>query len=240
MLKIDLHIHTIASGHAFSTILEYINQANKNKMKIIGITDHGPMNEDAIISEVYFMCLYRIPKLINGVTVLKGIEANIDNDGGIDISDSTRQRLDYVIAGLHPGGKFEDLGIKSNTAAMVKVIESGKINIISHPFIMSFFKTDIEVVAEQACKNNVLLEVNAAWLTPEKIEKHPENFMGVGRMIEIVKKHKKKIIVGSDAHNIWELGDDSPLKNIKKQIGLTDNLIINNYPKELMKLLNIK
>ena len=45
--------------------------------------------------------------------------------------------------------------------------------------------------------------------------------------------------VNTDAHNIWELADDRPLKKIKKKIGLTDKMIINNYPKELLKQLNI-
>ena len=89
MLKIDLHLHTIASGHAYSTINEYIVQAKKNRMKIIGLADHGPVCSETIISEVYFKLMDRIPRTINGIRVLKGIEANINNNGGIDISDPT-------------------------------------------------------------------------------------------------------------------------------------------------------
>jgi putative hydrolase len=44
MLKIDLHIHTIASGHAQNTILEFINQAKDLKMEVIGISDYGRGN----------------------------------------------------------------------------------------------------------------------------------------------------------------------------------------------------
>lgn len=240
MLKIDLHLHTIASGHAYCTINEYINQAKKNGMKVIGFADHGPENDETIVSEVYFKSQDRIPKVVNGVRVLKGIEANISNNGEIDISDQTSQRLDYVIAGLHKGAGFKDLGVKQNTTALIKAIRSGKVDIVSHPFVMSFYQTDIEAVAEQACKNNVLLEVNIGYLTAKQIEKHPENLSSLKKMINITKRHKQKVIVNSDAHNIWELGDDAPLKKIKKQIGLTDNMIINNYPKELMKMLKIK
>lgn len=240
MLKIDLHLHTIASGHAYSTINEYIIQAKKNGMKVIGLADHGPGNNETIVSEVYFLGLGRIPKIVKGIRVLKGIEANIDNAGGIDISDKASERLDYIIAGLHKGAKFTDLGVKRNTGSMIKAVKSGKINIISHPFVMSFYKTDIEVVAEAACKNKVLLEVNTSYLTAKQIEKHPENFPGLEKMIKVVKKYKQKVIIGSDAHNIWELGDDSSLRQIKKQIGLTDKMIINNYPKELFKILNLK
>jgi len=240
MLKIDLHLHTIASGHAYATINEYIIQAKKNRMKMIGFAEHGPRNRETIVSEIYFSELNRIPKVVSGVRILKGVEANIDNNGNIDLSDRTIRSLDYVIAGLHKGTAFKERGSKRNTKSVIKVIQSGKVNIISHPFKMSAYKTDIEAVAEAACKNSVLLEVNIHYLIEKWIKKHPENLLGLEKMIKIVKKHKQKVIVNSDAHNIWEMGDDAPLKKIKKQIGLTDNLIINNYPKELMELLKIK
>jgi putative hydrolase len=239
MLKIDLHLHTIASGHAYSTINEYIVQAKKNHMKIIGFTEHGPGLRKEI-SEVYFRCLDRIPRLVNGVTVFRGVEADIDNEGNLDITDATIGKLDYVIAGLHIGTAFKDMGIKQNTKTVIKAFKSGKINIISHPFVTSYYQTDILAVAEAACENNVLLEVNVNYLREKQLEKHPENLTGLEKMIKIVKKHKQKVIVGSDAHNIWELGDDTPLKKIKKQVGLSEDMIINNYPKELMKLLKIK
>jgi len=240
MLKIDLHIHTIASGHAYSTINEYVIQAKKNRMKIIGFADHDPGNVETIVSEIYFSELSRIPKVISGIRVLKGVEADVDSNGSINLLERTIKNLDYVIAGLHKGAAFKEQGIKRNTEAVIKLIRSGKVQIISHPFKMSSYKTDIGAVAEVACRNNVLLEVNISYLVERWLEKHPENLSGLGKMIKIVKKHEQKVIVGSDAHNIWELGDDSPLKKIKKQIGLTDKMIINNYPKELMKLLKIK
>jgi histidinol phosphatase-like PHP family hydrolase len=58
-------------------------------------------------------------------------------------------------------------------------------------------------------------------------------------MIDVVKKNNKKIILGSDAHNIWELADDSVLKDIKKETGLTDKLIINNFPSEIFKIIKL-
>ena len=240
MLKIDLHLHTIASRHAYNTILEYINQAKKNRMKIIGFADHGPGINETLADNIYFRELYRIPKLVNGVRVLKGAEVNFYSNGGIGLTERDIKDLDYVMAGLHKSEIFKEQGIKKNTDAVIKTIESGKINIISHPFKMSSYETDIETVAEAACKNKVLPEVNVSYLAAKWIKTHPENLIGLEKMIKIVKQHKQKVIVGSDAHCIWELGDDSPLKNIKKQIGLTDDLIINNYPKELMKMLKIK
>lgn len=238
MLKIDLHIHTIASGHAQNTILEYINRAKELKMKIIGFSEHGPAVPGSV-SETYFKCLDRLPRYVNGVMILRGAEANIlDRKGGLDISDKTiENKLDYVIVQFHKNTGWNGVGIKANTAALVKAIRSGKINIISHPYLHHDFPLDIKKVSDEACKNNVLPEVNLHYLTYDKVK---DTIMtDLKTMIGIVRKNKKKIIVNSDAHNIWELGDDSALKKIKKKIGLTDNLIINNYPKELLRKLKI-
>jgi histidinol phosphatase-like PHP family hydrolase len=59
-------------------------------------------------------------------------------------------------------------------------------------------------------------------------------------MLEVVKKHGKKIIVNSDAHTVWQLADESPLENLKGRVDLPHELIINNYPEELLEFLNIQ
>lgn len=41
-LEMDLHIHTIASGHAFSTLNEIVSYSEAKGMKTVGISDHGP------------------------------------------------------------------------------------------------------------------------------------------------------------------------------------------------------
>jgi histidinol phosphatase-like PHP family hydrolase len=60
------------------------------------------------------------------------------------------------------------------------------------------------------------------------------------KMIEMVKKAGKKVVVNSDAHFVHEIGDDSNLKKRAKELGLTEEMIINNYPKELEKFLGLK
>jgi putative hydrolase len=238
MLKIDLHLHTVASGHAQSTVLEYVNQAKKLKMKVIGISDHGPGNTETIVSEIYFMTLKRLPKKIGSLRLLRGIEANIINkNGDIDINDSVIKGLDYVMANFHKNTNYHDQGKNLNTEVMIKTIRSGKVNIISHPFLNKLFPLDLKKISEEACRNNVLLELNLSALA--KSRKEDYILPNVRIMLGVVKKFKKKVIIGSDSHNIWELADDSYLQAVKKKISLTDNLAINNYPRELFKLLKI-
>jgi putative hydrolase len=240
MLKIDLHLHTIMSGDSHNTIFEYINRAKELKMKVIGISDHGPDLENSKVHRYYLGNLERIPKKIYGIRILNGVDANIINiKGDIDLLDKTIKKLDYVIANVHKGAGFDINNSKNNTKALVNAIRSKKMNIISHPFHTYEVPTDIKIIFEEACKNNILLEVDLAYLKKRFIQKN--TIPNLKCMIDIVKKYKKKVIVNSDSHNIWELGDDSVLtKELKKKIGLTDDLIINNYPKELEKFLGVK
>lgn len=239
MLKIDLHIHTVASRHAHNTILEYINQAKKLKMKVIGISDHGPDCSTTLTDQIYFRELKRMPDMINGIRVLMGTEANIiGQDGALDIIDKTIDRLDYVMAGLHYASAYQDGGRETNTRSMINAISSGKFDIITHPFDNKKLDFDIVRVCQTACDCKVLPEVNLSYFNEEDMT--TALLENLKTMINVVKKHKWKVIVNSDSHNIWELADDRPLKSYKKQIGLTDDLVINNYPKELLKILNLK
>ncbi|MFH1192083.1 MAG: PHP domain-containing protein [bacterium] len=238
MLKIDLHLHTIVSGHAY-TILEYINRAKELRMDIIGFSDHGPSSDDAIINETYFSTMRRLPRVVDGITILRGVEANIINEAGnIDISEKVVSRLDYVMANFHDGTPYNDLGIKRNTQAMISAIKSGKINILSHSYFNYVGKIDIKKISEEACRNNVLLEITMNTLQDYKIT--DEIISNIKIMLKTVKEYDKKIILSSDGHNIWEMADDAPLEKVKGIIGLTDDMIINNYPDEAMKVLGIE
>ena len=238
MLKIDLHIHTVLSGDSHSTMSEYIERAKKLKMKVIGISDHGP-GINHVTSHNHFRSLRRIPPVIDGIRVLKGIEANIiDTKGNIDLNDDILKNLDYTLASIHNGTPYKDKGASINTLSYINAIKSGKVKIISHPF-QTEVETEIEPIAIAACENNVLLEVDLFYLKPKILNE--KNKTKLKKMIEIVKIHGKKVIVNTDSHNIWELGDDSVLtKELKKELGLTDDLIINNYPDELEKFLGVK
>ncbi|MDD3607533.1 MAG: PHP domain-containing protein [Candidatus Moranbacteria bacterium] len=237
MLKIDLHIHTVASGHAQCTILEYLNQAMKFKMKMIGISDHAP-STDTLTTETYFLTLERIPKKISGIRLLRGVEANIINsEGDLDLTHDTIKRLDYVMAGFHRNKFYKNKGKVLNTNTMINALRQRNFSILTHPFITHLFPIDVKKISEEACRNNVLLEINLHYA--KRFLKDKLVMSNLRAMIDVVKKNNKKIILGSDAHNIWELADDSVLKDIKKETGLTDKLIINNFPSEIFKIIKL-
>ena len=41
-IELDVHTHTIASGHAFSTLQEMAQAAADKGLKVLGITEHSP------------------------------------------------------------------------------------------------------------------------------------------------------------------------------------------------------
>ena len=100
-LVADLHCHTTASGHAYSTVTEIAAQAAALGLRAVAITDHGPALPGSADMR-HFANLNLLPTHILGVRILRGVEANIINvEGGLDLPDSLLEKLDVVIAGFH-------------------------------------------------------------------------------------------------------------------------------------------
>ena len=113
----DLHTHTTASGHAYSTLSEMIRAAADRKLALYGCSDHGPKMAGTTHPS-YFINFRVIPRVRFGVHVLMGAELNImDTDGRVDLPPSTLAGfLDYtslactsLFHSRDPGGEHESL-----------------------------------------------------------------------------------------------------------------------------------
>jgi len=229
MLKIDLHIHTILSGHAYGTFYDVVNEARRKKMKVIAITDHGPEMIGSA-SRLHFGMGPRAPQY-KDLKILWGCEANVmDVKGNIDLSPKLQQKLDILLVGLHDSCGYKDAGTAGNTKAVINMLKNPNVDILTHP-TNPLLPYDFDKVFQAALDNNVLLELNLSKLARGK------DLPIFKKMIDMARSAGKKIIVNSDAHFIHEIGDDSILKKYWKELGLTDDMIINNYPDELMKFL---
>jgi putative hydrolase len=93
---IDLHTHTTASGHAYSTLMDYVGFAKEHAITGFGLSDHGPaMPGGPNIFHIANQTV--IPRYIQDVLILRGVEANIISYmGNIDIDESYLNRLDYA------------------------------------------------------------------------------------------------------------------------------------------------
>lgn len=68
MYPVDLHMHTVASTHAYSTLSDYIAEAKRKGIKLFAITDHGPDMEDAP-HHWHFINMRIWPRLVDGVVL---------------------------------------------------------------------------------------------------------------------------------------------------------------------------
>lgn len=157
-IKIDMHTHTLASGHAYATVHEMITAAAEKNLEILGITEHGPMIPGSC-DPFYFFNIKVIPRYQHGIKVMFGAEINIlDYNGTLDLRPEHIKHLDLRIAGIHhqcyaPGN------IDENTCAIIQAIKNPEIDIISHPDDGNC-PLDYEAVVRAAKEYHTLLEIN--------------------------------------------------------------------------------
>ena len=78
---LDVHTHTIASGHAYNTIMEMAKAGFDKGLKLLGITEHAPMMPGTCHA-MYFHNLKVVPRTMCGIELMLGAELNIlDYDG---------------------------------------------------------------------------------------------------------------------------------------------------------------
>lgn len=221
--SIDLHCHTTASGHAYSTMQELAREASDKKLKAIGISDHGPaMPGGAHL--FHFFNLRVVPKEVYGVRVLKGVEANIlDVKGSLDVPNECLEQLDYAIASLHPPCiKFGT--IEENTNAVINAMKNPFVKIIGHPDD-SRFPLDYEKVVKAAKENQVLLEVNNSSLNVNGYRAGA--WENTRTMLTLCKEQNVKVILGSDAHISFHVGEFTNCLKVIEEVGFPEDLIEN-------------
>ena len=101
-IVLDTHAHTIASGHAYNTIKEMAQAAAEKGLEAIALTEHAPKMPGSC-HDFYFQNLKVVPRVQCGVKLFLGTEANImDEHGTVDLPDGVLEKLDLVIASIHP------------------------------------------------------------------------------------------------------------------------------------------
>ena len=121
---LDLHTHTVASGHAYSTVQEMAKAAADKGLKLLGITEHA-QGIPGTCDEIYFHNMRIIPRKMYGIDLMFGSEINIiDHDGTLSMEEKIIEKtLDIRIAGIHLPC-YEVGTVTQNTNAYVKAIEN--------------------------------------------------------------------------------------------------------------------
>ncbi len=230
---IDLHTHTLASGHAYSTINEMAQEAAKKGIQLLGITEHAPMMPGTC-HLFYFENLRVVPRELFGVKLLLGSEVNIlDYDGTLDLPNSILRKLDICIASIHP--PCFTIGTKEeNTNAIVNAMKNPYISIIGHPDD-GRYEMDYEVIVKAAKEYGVMLEINNASLSPGSYRPNTrENDL---LMLSYCKKYQVPVILGSDAHVAYDVGKHDAAWSVIEEAQFPEELVMNDKPEQLIAMI---
>ncbi len=125
--------------------------------------------------------------------ILKGCEANILNEGQLDINDRTLKKMDFVIAGIHSNFKMAK---KKMTERLISAMKNPHVDIIAHPTGRIIKKResyllDIGKILRAAKQTNTILEINS----------YPERLDLSDRHIKSAKELGVKMVINTDAHH---------------------------------------
>lgn len=231
--KIDLHTHTLVSGHAYSTIQENAHAAAAKGLAVLGISEHAPKMPGAT-NKLYFQNLKVLPREMYGIKVLFGVELNIlDYNGNVDLDDEILRGVDYAIASLHPPcigfGTSEE-----NTNAIIGAMKNEKVRIIGHPDD-GRYQLNYEEIVKAAKEYEVLLEVNNSSLNPDSFRSNARE--SYYKMLDLCVKYQVPVVLNSDAHVSFDVGKLDNTINLLEEIDFPKHLVANSDKELLTKYL---
>lgn len=228
---LDTHSHTLASGHAYSTIREMAYAAAEKGLELLGITEHAP-HMPGTCHDFYFQNIKVVNREMCGVELLLGSELNIlDFNGSVDLDARILRKLDLNIASMHPPC-YTSGTREQNTRAYLKAMENPYIHIIGHPDD-SRYPVNFEALVLGAREHSVLLELNNSSLEENGSRENPRD--NDIQMLTFCKKYGVSIVMGSDAHVHTNVGNFEAAKKLLEEVDFPEELIVNRSVSELKK-----
>jgi DNA polymerase (family 10) len=131
---------------------------------------------------------------VDGIRVLKGVEADILQDGALDYPAHVLERFDFVIGSVH--SRF-NMNAEEMTARVLRALDDPRLTILGHPtgrLLLSRdpYQLDMDAVIQRAAARGVALEINA---DPHRLDLD-------WRVLPAVKRAGAQVSIGADAHNI--------------------------------------
>jgi DNA polymerase (family 10) len=198
----DLHMHTTATdGEA--TLGDMVRAAVDRGLAYIAITDHGQrvtmargLDRKRLLEQWDEIDALNESLAEDGrppIVVLKGIEVDMLEKGGLDLPDEVLARADWVVASLHYG---QNQSRERITARIVEAIENPHVSVIGHPTGRLINKrpaydVDIEAVIAAAARTGTFLEINANPWRLDLDDRHAAAAKNAG----------VKLVISTDAHS---------------------------------------
>lgn len=230
----DLHTHTIASGHAYCTLREMAKAASEKGLEVLGITEHAPMMPGTC-HNFYFHNLKTVPREMYGIRLLLGVELNIMNaDGEVDLKEKELKGMDIGIASLHlpcmkPGTKEE------NTCAYLNAMKNPYVNIIGHPDD-GRYEVDYLALVQGAKEFGKILELNNHSLEPSCFRQNArENDL---EMLKLCMQYQVPVVMDSDAHFDTHIAEFDAARALLEEVDFPEELVVNRSVDSLRGYVN--
>lgn len=231
---LDLHTHTIASGHAYCSIREMASAAANKGLSLLGITEHAP-KMPGTCHNFYFHNLKVVPREMYGIRLLLGSEVNIlDTKGTIDLEEKELRHMDVVIASLHtpcmkPGS------VEENTEALIQAMKNPYVNIIGHPDD-GRYPTDYKALVQAAREYHKVLELNNHSLDPTCFRQNAHE--NDRKMLALCQEYKVPVVMSSDAHFDTYIGDFPNAIQLLEEMDFPEELVLNRSVEAVLPYVN--
>jgi putative hydrolase len=208
----DLHTHSVASGHAYSTVAELAATAAARGLELIAVTDHGPSLPGAP-HEWHFLNLKVVPSVIAGV------------------------KLDFVGVGLHPTCGYDDASEADLTALLLRAIENPLVDMITHPGNPSF-PVDVERVVAACVARGVIVELNNGSFEPSgSRSRETEREHAFAREAA---RAGALVAITSDAHYHEHVGRFERAIAIADELGIAPERVVNRDAASVLAFLTAR
>ena len=197
----DLHMHTNETDGK-STLEEMVAAARRRGLRYVAITDHSQRvaMANGLTPERarrQWEAIDRLNSTLADFTVLKGIECDILEAGGMDLPDDVLAEADWVVASVHYG---QNQPREQITARIVDALAHPYVSAVAHPTGRLInrrkpYDVDLAAVIEAAKRYGKFLELNA---NPWRLDLDDT-------ACAAAKQQGVPIVISTDAHGVKEL-----------------------------------
>ncbi|MGD7707201.1 PHP domain-containing protein [Microlunatus sp. Y2014] len=229
-LRGDLHVHSTWSDGG-SPLAEMMATARALGHEYCAITDHSPRLRvanglSAERLQEQWAAIEELQAELDGFRVLRGIEVDILDDGGLDQERALLDQLDIVVASVHSNLRADS---ETMTVRMVTAIANPRTNVLGHCTgrlvtgergVRPESVFDAEVVFEACRQFDVAVEINS----------RPERRDPPSRLIELARDTGCLFSIDTDAHAPGQLDFQTYGCERAEAAGIKPERIINTWP----------